>query len=87
MHEIKNNTAILTKLLKKSNSFALKSKVRKLGMQNKLVSSILQNMKPLGIVLKTMENKKVTCRKDTEVAEIPRYNVFSVSIPLALCTA
>lgn len=86
MHQIKNNTAILTKLLKNSNSFALKSKVRKFGMQNKLISSILQNMKPLSIVLKNMENK-VTCRKDSEVAEIPKYNVFSVSSPLALCTA
>lgn len=65
----------------------MKGKVRKLGMQNKLISSILQNIKPLSIGLKSMENKKVTCRKDTEVAEIPKYNVFPVSIPLALCTA
>lgn len=36
-------------------------------MQNKLISSIPQNMKPPSIVLKTMENEKVTCRKDTEV--------------------
>lgn len=65
-----NNTAIFSKSLKNSNSFVLKSKVRKHGMQNKLRSSILQNMKPLSIVLKNMENKKVTCRKDTEVTEI-----------------